>query len=1309
MTRYFAVRLYFALAICVASWGDTTTRARSLRGEACINEPGQPERCIDGIQVTAIQEYNKWILRPTVTGPNGSFNFNQFGINTTVLLQARIRIDGKLFYGQRSTTQEVAPGSDLYVAPPVKVELRQQASIQAGQPASWSGRYADEGARSEPDEAAWEVRIAGETTGIAGGAVTIVAEEGEGFWRVLADSNGRAKQVLSTRGKYTAIFTAPGHVSAARLLEWSPAGWLLYEDGGTWERSAPVTLHPDRTWRERIRPIPGLTISRHDEVHSRAMDAIPFQMVRSVDTLALLEPGVAPAPDAAGQTGPGIGPGVGSAGQFSTNGLRSRENAFAIDGADNNDEDTGVRRQGYLIPLAQAIESLDVFQTFTSAYDARYGRALGAQVNIVSKSGGDRWHGSLFGFLSDGRWNARDYFAPGAERRAASTTWQSGAAIGGPVGRQGSFVMGSLEHVRRRASNYHNFATPTIPERGLFGSGATGLPGLLFPLTLAGNAVFSLFPFPNNPSGPYGPNTYTTLLNSDADGTLYSAKFDQALWRNRNVWLMARFNGVTEDVTMPSVGRAMDAGLNAATGTQNLVTVLTNDFGSGFAHAFRFAFGRTDTEFDPATNPRLVPSRLFPNEPMLLNAPLLFNLSQNGVTQFAPLRFGGGLAGVEQAEQLIGPIGELRVAGFSTIGADTYRFPQDRNQRTLQFNDLLTWVRERNTLQAGVDIRSLRFASVNARNARPMMQFHGMRNALRPGAALRPALSPLDTVASGAPAGLFQTLGVTDDFSLSLRRTAYDFFVHNEFRWTRNFLLTAGLRVNVNQLPNDLDDRLALAYTPDRFATEATRASQACNPNFLSQATCRSLVDNLFTQASTDLQRVYGQDRVGMDPRAGFAWDVGGRRRVVLRGGAGIYTGPFVPVVLNESRSTFPSFASVNVARPVAVSDFRLFLYNPASEANAALRRPGSLSTLRTDNPTTPNLLAFLGNFVLVDQGRLLMDLVLNPTEPAPGLRNPQSYHYHFTIDTRVTDALSISHAYVGTMGRHLLRAATPEGGAYRTTFNAQFYDAYPGSTFPEVIGLYEPVERDLTQPPLRPLWYEGTANSTYHSYQIDFRWQPRRGPQLRSAFTWSHAIDDASDFFDLANGAALPQNSFRRSERGSASYDTRVRSVTNWTWDLLPRSTRSWFSGAQWSGIMTLQGGQPYTVNSVYDWNSDGNLTDRLDTTSPLVTTGDRRVPVQLPTGVDPATLLAAPGQDGRVGRNTFLADARYALDSAVTVSLYGTERWKVRVRGEAYNILNRAQFGIPVRLLEAPAFGASTYTTAPNRTVQLALKVDF
>src|SRR5581483_393784 len=103
--------------------------------------------------------------------------------------------------------------------------------------------------------------------------------------------------------------------------------------------------------------------------------ALPLADSRTFDVLATLAAGVAAPPQVKGVAGPGIGSGIGTAGQFAVNGQRARSNNFTVDGSDNNDEDVGVRRQGFSALVPQSIESIKEFQIVTQLWDAELGRS----------------------------------------------------------------------------------------------------------------------------------------------------------------------------------------------------------------------------------------------------------------------------------------------------------------------------------------------------------------------------------------------------------------------------------------------------------------------------------------------------------------------------------------------------------------------------------------------------------------------------------------------------------------------------------------------------------------------------------------------------------------------------------------------------------------------------------------------------------------------------------------------------------------------------------------------------------------------
>ncbi|HEX8097965.1 MAG TPA: hypothetical protein VF507_08010, partial [Pyrinomonadaceae bacterium] len=230
---------------------------------------------------------------------------------------------------------------------------------------------------------------------------------------------------------------------------------------------------------------------------------------------------------------------------------------------------------------------------------------------------------------------------------------------------------------------------------------------------------------------------------------------------------------------------------------------------------------------------------------------------------------------------------------------------------------------------------------------------------------------------------------------------------------------------------------------------------------------------------------------------------------------------------------------------------------------------------------------------------------------------------------------------------------------------------------------------------------------------QLQARGRFRRALQYQLSYTLSRSLDDVSDVFDLAGSSSLPQDSLTLDgERGPSNFDARHRISYSFIYtvsksDRTGRLFNAILAGLQLSGTGQFQTGQPFTVNSIFDVNLDGNLTDRLNSTDGLIKTGDRRQPLKLT--VDPATLLAPVGQDGAVGRNTFRAGSLLDLNLSALKEFTLGRGHRVTLRLDVFNFVNRANFGVPVRYLEAAGFGQAVNTVTPRRRVQLAVKYSF
>ncbi len=1048
--------------------------------------------------------------------------------------------------------------------------------------------------------------------------------------------------------------------------------------------------------------------------------------MRTFDDFAFLFAGVAPPPQPIGSSvGPGIGPGVGTTGQFAVNGIRPRSNNFTMDGSDNNDEEVGVRRQGFTSLVPQPIESLQEFQIITLLAEPQFGRNMGAQVNGVSRAGGIAYHGTVYGFLTDKRLRSRDRFdftggpanfpilravdgrqvtlngqalAPAnpSDGENPYTRAQYGFVLGGPFGSPKTNFFVSFEHQDINASRESHFAVPTVEERGLFGFGAAGLQTTetdgrsrpVLPASPIGGAFFSLFPFPNNPVGPYGRNTFTEILPADADGMIFSVRLDRPTIRafGADHSLIGRYNFTDDDTILPVTGEAIFSSLRSLVRTQNLSVIFNSTFSSRFLSQARFSFGRTTLGFEEVRNSQLLRSSSLPNEPFLLNAPFVINATLPAFNNDGTLRPGNPsfitVPGFD-SEDFTGPLGQLKVSGFSPIGVNVFNFPQGRTNNTFQYADTLFYNLTNHRFTFGFDIRRNQLNSFLERNFRPLAVFSAAgdispsRLATRLGPLKIPFFFGSDFVSAGAPTGFYQTQALVRDSTIGLRYWQNNFFVSDQIRVNPTFTLTLGLRYEINTVPREVNSRIENTFN----SSEVQRFEEFERADF-----GRSGLEQ-FLAGRTE---IFNRDNNNFGPHIAIAWDPSGDGRTSVRAGYGIYYDQIPGAVISQSRNVFPSFLTLNLAgldftqiglpqNPVITFPF----VNPAS-----LAVPGTLNQFAFASPSdTARLLARASNFSAGPAFVL----------PASDLVTPYAQHWGLTVEHQFGRDFLAQAGYVGTRGAHLLRFATPNLGPNGIPRVDQIRAIdFIGTLFPGFIGANEaPRSGGVTGRPFPLLGsftsIESDANSNYHGLQFQLIKRFLGGVQLTGAYTWSHAIDEVSDLFDTAGANALPQNSFdREAERASANFDVRHRFVYSAIWELPFARDNRLLGGWQVASIGTFQTGQPYSVLFCCDFNLDGNLTDRVS---------------------DPGLSDA-----GRSGRNNFRAPGVATVDATVNKVFRFNEFQNLEFRTEVFNIFNRTQFGIPVRQLffggvaDSP-LRSETFvdTRIPARTVQFALKYNF
>jgi TonB dependent receptor len=258
--------------------------------------------------------------------------------------------------------------------------------------------------------------------------------------------------------------------------------------------------------------------------------------------------------------------------------------------------------------------------------------------------------------------------------------------------------------------------------------------------------------------------------------------------------------------------------------------------------------------------------------------------------------------------------------------------------------------------------------------------------------------------------------------------------------------------------------------------------------------------------------------------------------------------------------------------------------------------------------------------------------------------------------------------------------------------------------------------------------WRGDVGNSTFHAMQLNVRRAFQRGLLFSANYMWSHSINDGS----IGGGESdTPQDSFCRScDKGNSDDDVRHLFNLSAVYQLpfgagkpyvsSPGLARTIFGGWTLSAIGTAQTGLPFNITI-----------DRSNGSVPAdyAISGEERpnyvagVPLTPPGGstpqqwVNPAAFsIPASGTFGNLGRNAFRAPAISQLDLALAKSVSFTERLKLRLRADAFNVFNRAQFGAPNADFSQVNFGTIT-TTISNyatgrgtpREFQLSAKMSF
>lgn len=465
---------------------------------------------------------------------------------------------------------------------------------------------------------------------------------------------------------------------------------------------------------------------------------------RSIDSLALLSPGVFV--NRAHVKNAPIGQGL----RISVNGGRPDANLYLIDGTVVND----VTSQGFG-SAAQAtlgVESILEFRMLTHNFSAEYGRNSGGVLSAVTRSGSNDFHGSIYEFVRNNIFDARNFFNPG--ELPAFRRNQFGAAVGGRVIRDGVFFFANYEGLRRRQGRTIIASVPDVnARRGSLPDPATGQlrQVTVNPLALP---YVNLYPVPNGRNFGDGTAEFVTDFSDSATENYGMARMDFRLSDSDNVYWRYIF-----DPAESASARALPLFKDTSTSTNHfLVLSETHVFSGASLNEFRFAFNRTDRSRDSIPAVKLDPSLSFvPGE------------------TYGTLRFQQGGAGTLQLSDL----------GVDQGGLSTW------TQNLFQVTETFSTVRGIHSLKFGADLQRPQLNTFVATCNRGCYDFGGLQDLLA-GRSSRLQVALLSGNSSPVR---------------GWRRILFGWFVQDDIRLRSNLTLNVGVRHEFFTSPSEVNGK----------------------------------------------------------------------------------------------------------------------------------------------------------------------------------------------------------------------------------------------------------------------------------------------------------------------------------------------------------------------------------------------------------------------------------------------------------------------------------------------------------------------
>jgi len=943
----------------------------------------------------------------------------------------------------------------------------------------------------------------------------------------------------------------------------------------------------------------------------------------------------------------------GSKNPFSVSGERTESLSFLVNGADNNDF---LGNNAVVDPNPDA---LGEFKILTNNYEAEYGRTSGGIVNQVIKSGTNAFHGDVFEFFRNDALNAKNYFLPAVTPFKRNTF---GGTVGGPIKKDKTFFFLSYQGVRRHEGEVAPILQVLSPaERNGDFSELLPQTQLINPITgnpylnnqvpvnpIIAKYIADFLPLPNLPNN----NFVSSPIEVDREDQGI-ARIDHHIGGNDTIYGSYIVDDLSQNFPFQIVNGAstggnvpLGSGFSTFTRTQLVSISWLHNFSPTLINEFIFAANRSAT-FQAVPHTTTSPQSL-------------------------------GFTNVK-SDDPAGTAPPLMLTTSFNLGPNP-EGPTKIHDVTFHWQDSLTKIKGRHSMKFGADIRRIRNNFDFDFDNNGVFDFGNNTNF------------------TGDPLADFVG-GFFDEYSqfsravYGIRSTEWHFYAQDSWKVLPRLTLNYGLRYEYDSPLEDPHSEI-LGFFPGQQSTVFPGAPRGI----------------LYPgDPGTPNSGLTYPDRNNFAPRFGFAWDMMGNAKLVMRGGFGIFY-DLEDGALNLQFGGEAPFGQVTQFFPTGYTGVTADVISDPFTPNG----------LVNPYPTGGKIGSTFG--VPAIQFAYVVD---------PHFRTPYSQNVNYGLQYQVTQDTMIEADYVGSFYRKAV-ATTDVNAPVQSIMEQQ--QANFGFTYPDcarpLAGCADPANPNSTPTGALQLFTDlssGTSSSNQFQFTVDKRFS--HGFNIRGAYTFAHTVDDQSGFRYNSSVYTDPFN--HAFDRGDANFDVRQRLVISGIWKIpFAHGMQNGFvrklaDGWEASGIASFQTGTPFTIFSNSNSSQENIFLDRADLIGPI-----QYFPARSLHSFDPSTANCM-GQAvtngnfwfnptafdcanvplfsfGNSGRNILRGPGRNDFDLSVGRTFKVTESKSVEFRSEFFNAFNHAQFFNPDHNGFDANFGQITQARDP-RIIQFALKVYF